>query len=267
MTIRVTSGGRAVARSGLLPTSANELLGFLTGNSSSLLALATQCAESDADDCNDFAFAIIYAVYGSSEYFCESPRRFLPYQLLTGALTGPQARVNSIVPQRHHSDALNAAILATRWISGTEMRSLESALDIRSGVLTGLFADAANIIRGLADVIYAVTTTQPTEELPASVDPSTLQALSQLIAPIRRIASRLDKGLPDDVVWMWSIVGSSTALLTRPQILKLRNAGFLSPEQILDPGKFPQLIHAFGAPSAATSQSAQDLQAVQSARD
>ncbi|MCJ2041952.1 hypothetical protein MKK55_23790 [Methylobacterium sp. J-059] len=96
MKLTVTQGGRAVARSGLLPISADELIGYVSRNSGALVALLHQCAQSDAD-CDDFAFTMVHAAYSSSEYAGKDlgAKRFLPYQLLTPPLTGPQSRTKT----------------------------------------------------------------------------------------------------------------------------------------------------------------------------
>jgi hypothetical protein len=51
-----------------------------------------------------------------------------------------------------------------------------------------------------------------------------------------------------------------SALLSRQQIINLRDASFQSPENILDPGRFPQLLDAIGPRSQANRSVAQDLQ-------
>lgn len=261
MSLRVTQSGRAVARSGLLPTSADELLGFLSNKGESLQGLMKACAESELDDCDDFAFVLMHAAFSSSEY-SNSPvqRRFLPYQLLTAPLTGPQQRLREYLFQPHQADSINAAVLASRWIAGTQMRLLESALDIRSGVLNSMFADGANILRGLADVLYATTSPQAANELPTSVPAASTPVLITLVAAIRRIATRLDFGLPDDVVWMRTLTDGGVPAVSRNEIMLLREANFLSPEHILDPGRFPQLLDVFGARSNTARTNAQTLQ-------
>lgn len=255
MNLKVSLAGRAVARSGLLPSTANEILAYLDTNREQLASLADACASSELDDVDDFAFVLIHAAYSCTEYGRGSvTRRFLPYQLLAAPLSGPQARVRRLLFAPSENDALNAAILAWRWIRGVEMRQLESALDIRSGVLTGMFGDAAGIIKGMADVLYASTSTKSVDELPSSVAPEAVESLRSLVAAIRQVAARLDAGLPDDVIWMRELAASSNIpsagnrakLLSRQQIISLRTRGFYSPSELLDPGRFPQLLDAMG---------------------
>lgn len=261
VSLRVTNVGRAVARSGLLPSTVNELLLFLSTKVSELTALMTSCAESELDDSDDFAFVLIHAAYSSTEYSrSRIQRRFLPYQLLTVEMTGPQVALRNLLFQPYQADAVNAAVLARRWISGVPMRNLEAALDIRSGVLTAMFADAANILRGLADVLYSTTSAQSAGELPTSVPAHATASLSTIIASIRRIASRLDVGLPDDVLWMRGLTLEGVPVLARGEIMLLRQAGMVSPSDLLDPGKFPQLLNAFGPRSNASLASAQSVQ-------
>ena len=271
MSLQVTLTGRAVARSGLLPSTVDELLSFLSSNASRLIDLATDCAESELDNCDDFAFVVMHAAYSCTEYGRSGQaRRYLPYQLVTSPLSGPQARVQSDLFSPSGDDSLNAAILAWRWIRGIEMRQLESALDIRSGVLNGMFGDAANIIRGVADVLYASTSSKSASELPSGISSGNVTLLRALIAAIRQVAVRLDTGLPDDVAWMRELSPSSNSatgsgnrvrLLSRQQIFNLRSAGFFAPGDILDPGRFPELLDAMGLRNQANRDLAQRVQA------
>ncbi len=261
MSVRVTNAGRAVARSGLLPSTAHELLSYLSSKAAELSALMISCANSELEDCDDFAFVLVHAAYSSTEYSrSQIRRRFLPYQLLTAEMTGPQIRLRNLLFQPHQSDAVNAAILARRWMAGVPMRQLESALDVRSGVLSAMFADAANILRGVADILYAATSPQSVNELPTGVPLSATPTLNTIIASIRRIASRLDAGLPDDVLWMRSLTLEGVPVLTRNEIILLREAGMLSPTDLLDPGKYPKLLDAFGPRSNTSMASAQNVQ-------
>jgi hypothetical protein len=52
----VTPGGRAVARSGLLPISADELLGYISDNSVRFIDLIQNCSENEGIECEDFCF-------------------------------------------------------------------------------------------------------------------------------------------------------------------------------------------------------------------
>ena len=270
MTLHVTFTGRAVGKSGLLPSTAFEFLGFLSRKAEILDALASSCANSASDDCDDFAFVLLHAAYNSTEYErAEIVRRYLPYQLLAAPLNGPQERVRGLLFEHSGTDALNAAVLAWRWIRGIEMRDLESVLDIRSGVLMGMFADASNILRGVADILFATTSARSVGERPLNIDEKAVPPLRKLVAAIRLIAVRLDTGLPDDVAWMRALsgqgsntgtTGARVTLLSRQQIILLREASFQAPSDILDSGRFPELLTALGPRSEANRQLAQDLQ-------
>lgn len=261
MTLRVTYTGRAIAKSGLLPSTAAELLTFFGAHAEQFSALNEACSQSELEDCDDFAFVLIHAVLSSTEFGrSDIPRRYLPYQLLAAPLTGPQGQLRDSLFTPSQADAINGAVLAWRWIKGAEMRQLESLLGIRSGALTAMFADAANIIRGLADILFAATSVRSTEELPTSLRAEWIAPLRNLIPTIRRIAVRLDTGLPDDVVWMRTIVDNGSRVLTRNQIVKLREAGLLSPTDLLDPGKFPLLLDSLGPRSPANTAFAQLVQ-------
>lgn len=259
MKLTITTTGKAVARSGLLPETANQLLGYVSTNAVALVDLVGKCAEATDDSAEDFSFLMILAAYGSADYNGSTPRRFLTYQLATYILDGPYSRVSYLAATTDNS-ALNGATLAARWISGNIMRDLESVLDIRSGVLTGMFADAASILRSLADTIYAATTPQPASSLPTSILAAALPQMLQLVGPLRRLAHRLDVGLPEDVAWMSSVKDDDGAVLNRREMMQLRGALFVSPDHILDTGRFNQLRDALGTKPAVTVPLAQRLQ-------
>jgi hypothetical protein len=261
--LNVSLVGRAIARSGLLPLSADELLQFVSANAHALAKLVVDCAESDSPECDDFAFVMIHAAFNCSEYGGRAlgARRYLPYQLAVPPLTGPQTRVAAHMFATSQTDALNAAVLATRWVAGVPMRNLESVLEIRSGVLSAMFADAANILRGTADILYALTVrpVQPSD-LPTNVDPDSLHDVAKLVWPVRRLAARLDAGLPEEVLWMTTLEDQSGTVVNRTQIMALRGAKLSSPDHLLDTGRFPQLLAALGPPSAAVTTFAQRIQ-------
>jgi len=269
VSLRVTLTGKAVAKSGIQPASAVFLLSYLSQNAEELVELDRACSESELDDCDDIAFVLVAAIYGCPEYSSSDlQRRYLPYQLLADPLTGPQGRLRSLLV-RSSVDAVNAAVLAWRWIRGSDMKHLEAVLDIRSGVLTAMFSDAAGILRGTADILYAATSARSEGELPTGVEPNKIPLLRNLVAAIRQVATRLEVGLPDDVVWMRTLSSEGTnfpaqrnrsALLTRRQIIELRGRGFTSPTDLLDPGRFPELLDAIGPRSEQNRALAQAVQ-------
>lgn len=260
--LTVTRTGRAIARSGLLPITANELLSYVSRNAPAFAQLILDCAERDLPECDDFAFLMIHAALSCSEFGGQAlgARRYIPYQLSRPPLTGPQNRVRHLMFSPSQDDALNGAILATRWIGGGRARDIERVFDVRSGVLSALFGDAANILRGLADICYAVTAPQDMLSLPESVDPDAISNMTKIVGSLRQVATRLDAGLPEDVLWMLTVRDEDGPVLSRAQCMALRTATFLSPAHILDAGRFPQLLAALGAPSNTTRTLAQKLQ-------
>ncbi|MCJ2041951.1 hypothetical protein MKK55_23785 [Methylobacterium sp. J-059] len=146
-------------------------------------------------------------------------------------------------------------------MSGENIRVIEGALNVRSGTLLSMFSEAANILRGLADILFSITAPQDTEFLPTSFDPASKANIIALIGSIRRIAARLDVGLPDDIVWMSTLEDGSQPVLARTQMMSLRSSGFGAPDAILDTGRFPSLMATLGPPSMQTTRLAQKLQA------
>lgn len=262
MKVAVTTGGRAVARSGLLPRSADELIGYVSRNAAPLFELVKNCADPASQHCDDFAFVMIHAAFSSSEYGGRDlgAKRCLPYQVFKSALDGPQPRVGELMFAPIEDAPVNAAILAMRWVGGEDIKSIESMLNMRSGALQIMFSEAATILRGLSDILYAVTAAQDPSFLPTSLVIASVKDILELVGSIRRLAARLDVGLPEEVIWMTTLVQSDTPLLNRPQIRDLRNSGFMSPESILDTGRFPELLSALGQRSTQTTAFAQSLQ-------
>lgn len=263
MKLSVTNGGRAVARSGLLPRSADELIGYISRNATQFAKLIKLCAEPTSQNCDDFAFVMIHAAYSCSEYAGRDlgAKRFLPYQVFKNQLDGPQIRVRQYMFAPIEDGPVNAAVLATRWVGGANIRDIENIFGIRSGALQTMFSEAANVLRGLSDILYSITSPQDSSLLPTSLNPESSKQITELIGGIRRLAMRLDVGLPDDVVWMTTLLHDGAPLLNRPQIMNLRAADFLSPEHLLDTGRFPALMATFGRPSTQITTLAQSLQA------
>jgi len=259
MKLSVTITGKAVARSGLLPETADQLLAYVSSTAAELVNLLRQCGEATDDGVDDFSFLLILAALSSLEYEGETPRRFLPYQLATYLADGPYRRVSQLAAT-NDNPAINAATLAIRWIGGATMKDLEQVFDIRSGMLTGMFTDAANILRALADTIYAATTPQPSTSLPNSVEPASLPKMLQLVGPLRRLALRLDVGLPEDIVWMSTISDDNGPVLNRREMMQLRLASFTAPDHVLDQGRFVSLHSALGDNPATSVALAQRLQ-------
>jgi len=262
VTLTVTTSGRAVARSGLLPATADELLSYISARAVSLAELVRKCAGTINTECDDFAFIMIHAAYSSAEFSgkLSGKRRFLPYQLFKLPLDGPQQRLSSLMFSPSENDAMNAAILATRWVTGVPIREIEKPFQVRGGALMSMFVEAANIIRGFSDILYAVTSPQDSILLPASVDAHNIKQVSEIIGSLRRLASRLDVGLPEDVIWMATLQVDGSNLLNRAQIMAMRRAEFSSPDHILDPGRFPDLMGCFGPRTTTTTGLAQALQ-------
>jgi len=270
MTIKITPTGKAVAKAGIHPEAAIDMLVFLNLKADDLVELNKRCAESELDDADDIAFVLIHTAFSSEEYSSgANQRKFIPYQLVAQPLTGPQGRTRPYLTGSSPVEATNAAVLAWRWIRGAETKQLEAALDVRSGVLLGMFRDAASILRGMADVLFAATSIRSEGQRPAGLDQGKIEGLKQLVGTMRLVAIRLEVGLPDDVVWMRSLCAGGAnmpaqrnraSLLTRKQIMDLRSRGMVSPSNILDTGRFPELLDGVGPRTPANTQVAQAVQ-------
>lgn len=259
MTLQVTRTGRAVARSGLHPLAADQILRFLGQHFD---ALQTLLLQDDADEFvseDDFEFVGLHTVFNSAEFDTGVTYRFLPYQFLEQPLTGPQAKLREYLGATAELNVTNAAVLAYRWIQGVDIGSLESALGVRSGVLTALFAETAAIFRGLADILFAASSQRPHNVLPSALTAEQAAKLTLFIAPFRALAKRLVKGLPEELLWMTELEADGSRLLGRPEIIAISDAGLTTPDEVIDPGRKNALLQALGAISERNKGKANDL--------
>lgn len=259
MTLQVTRTGKAVARSGLHPHAVVQILGFLGRNLEPLRTLLLRNDEDEFVSEDDFEFVALHTIFGSAEFDNRVTYRFLPYQFLDQALTGPQAKLQRYLDSSAEVNVTNAAVLAYRWIQGVDIGSLESALGVRSGVLTALFAEAASIFRGLADIIYAASSQRPNNVLPSALTAEQAARITLFVAPFRALARRLVKGLPDELLWMTDLEANGSRLLGRREIIAIRDQGLTTPDEVIDPGRKNEVLQALGTVSERNKAKANDL--------
>ena len=259
MTLSVTRTGRAIAKSGLEPSAVDDLLGFLASKQDVLRELLDRESGGSFVQEDDFEFVILHAIYACDEYQGEGSYRYLPYQMLADPLTGPQIKLQQYLYPSESYGAVNAAIHAYRWIQGADIRVLENTLDIRSGVLNGLFGETSSLLRGLADVLYAASSKRADNISPAVLDDVEETGLAIFVGPLRGLAKRLIGGLHEEMLWMTELKVGGERILSRNEIVAFRNHGLTSPDMVLDGGQKNIVIQALGSVSAHGKGKANDV--------
>jgi helicase len=259
MTLNVTRTGKAIAKSGLEPSAVDDLLGFLASKQDVLKNLLARDSDGSFVQEDDFEFVLLHAIYACDEYQGERSYRYLPYQMLADPLTGPQNKLQPYLYPSQNPAAINAAIYAYRWIQGVDVRVLETTLDIRSGVLNGLFGETSSLLRGLADVLYAASSRRTDNTAPAALDDVEETGLALFVGPLRALAKRLIGGLHEEMLWMTELEVGGERILSRNEIVAFRNHGLTSPDMVLDGGQKNLVIQALGSVSAQGKGKANDV--------
>lgn len=265
--LQVTQVGRKVATSGLCPDAAAFFLEELPRRWPEFEKLMPASgstegfAEGDASyDVSDLAFALFHLALASPEYERAVPAapRISLYQLGDRRESDRAMRVEAALtvrPWDRNVFAVNGAALAVDWINGAPLRELEGRFpDLRGGSLTGLFRDLGQILAGVSEVVIGATNmTLPAEDRAAfPVEGQTRLGMRRLVSLMRRLCRRLERGLPDDIMWIVELrrTGNSVRgrrLVSNSTAMALFGAGFSSPESLADRGRTNALSLALRA--------------------
>jgi helicase len=236
-----TQLGKAVAHSGLLPETGTVLVRHMAKQAS---ALSTYLPTSKhAGDATKLPFLLVSACFSSPEFRNgqrEKRTRFLPYQLGERVLMNADAYKTELIEPiwQADPDPINAAKITVDWINGATLHDLESTFEtLSAGNLREMFRNLCWVLQGVASIIEAATdvrtegAVRPSYLLIPDVELADLRKLPRYI---RRLATRVAEGLPDDVIWMtWLNMRGSAFTLTRTEILGLRLRGFTSLDQLM----------------------------------
>lgn len=236
-----TPVGKAVGFSGLLPETASFLLDYAARKYDGLTQLLP--TSTSAGDVDQLAFVLFCACFSSPEFRShnrKAPTRFLPWPLGNTPLIDANIYLDNLPEKVWQADMspINAAKLALDWIEGAELRVLETSLpSLSAGMLREMFRNLIWVLHGYSSILAAaVDTLVPVECRPPSFRTENLQLslIGKLPRVARRLCFRLNEGLPDDVLWMkWLDSEESDFRLSRNEILGLRAAGYVSPDQIM----------------------------------
>ncbi|MFT8542080.1 DEAD/DEAH box helicase [Acetobacter sp.] len=231
----VTSLGLSVARSGLKPETAQFFFRGMATYAATLTSLLPDGRGNGSED--DIAFVLIHAALCSPEfnYTGGEPTRVINWRIGNpGLLSNPFARrLQNILfeqPWVANSSAANGANVITSWIAGASREVVEATIpSVRLGTIQALSRDVAWILTGISDIIGSITSSSLADEakppLMRGNGPNVIAA-RQLARTTRRLAARINTGLPSDVLWMLNLeLQNGLRRLSRAQILSLRAAG------------------------------------------
>ena len=266
--LSVTSLGRAVAKSALLPRSAAFFLAYFRRNLHSLLRLLDREDFQALDEVErreaferldeDLSYVLFHLCYSSPEFGDDSSgaRRFLPYPVGDRRESERAERLQEYLvvnPWDRNMLAANAADISTDWILGTPLGELEGRFfRLRGGMVRDMLRTAASHLGGVADILGAGKGGGNASEKGAASWPgrSERRQLLRLVRRIYQYASQAVVGLPEDVLWMASVVDADGQnLIGRSLAMELRRRDIRRVEDLLDKGRTNVLMDVVGRDS------------------
>ena len=241
--LTVTVLGEAVARSGLKPETAIYFIEGLARLGEPLGELLPREGAEDRE--NDLVFILAHAALASPEYGLSggSATRNINWRVTRPNLvSNPFAtRLDPILfarPWMGDVGAANGALLLTDWASGAARQEIEARVGtVRLGTVQGMARDAAWILTGIAEIVFAVTAPALADEIkPAALRPPTASVAARRLArAIRRQAARISAGLPSDILWAMSLdLQDRPRRLSRSHLLGLRAHGLVRSIDLMD---------------------------------
>ncbi|UUQ64503.1 DEAD/DEAH box helicase [Pseudomonas fuscovaginae UPB0736] len=238
--LTTTPVGRAVGFSGLLPETGMFLLNFISKKSANLAGLIGQL---DSPDQKSRLEMLVFSACLSSPEFRPrngvKPTRLLPYQL-KDIFYDAQHLADDLMEPRWQVDPMptNAAWLCQKWTSGVEIRAIELEVNsLSAGAVTEMNRNLSWVLQGLAGIAMSASDKRvPSVLRPPQlrIDDASLSAISKLTRYIRRLAYRVQEGLPDDILWMTGVSpAGSTFKLYRHEMLLLKKHGVTTPQLLM----------------------------------
>lgn len=235
-----TPVGRAVGFSGLLPETGVFLINFLSRKS---LYLAELIGHLESADLKSRLEMLIFSACLSSPEFRPrngvKPTRFLHYQL-KDPIYDAQHLADDLMESIWQVDPVptNAAWLCQKWTSGVEIRAIEREVkSLSAGAIKEMNRNLSWVLQGLAGIAMSAADKRvpPVLRPPQlRVDDTLLRAISKLTRYIRRLAYRVQEGLPDDILWMTGVSPAGSALkLYRHEMLLLKQHGVITPQLLM----------------------------------
>jgi hypothetical protein len=260
--ILVTDLSRAIARSGLLPSTAQFFIAYLKAHTSELKKLLPRAGISKDGiplelaqnfDPNDGAFVLIHLCFTSPEFGGGGlpARRNIPFQLGDRRDSVRAPKVDSFLTVRPWDRdvlAVNATDLTIEWMSGVSLIDLEARFGrLRSGVLRDMYRTLVGHLTGFADILVGMVIASDAGKLGGDYAWVVKERglLFRVIRRVRQIARSVVHGVPEEVLWLAELADANNrGLCRRPEIVAFHNRNLRALEEVVDPGRKTDLIDA-----------------------
>lgn len=260
--IVVTDLSRAIARSGLLPSTAQFFIAYLKAHTSELTKLLPRAGVSKDGvplelgkefDPNDAAFVLIHLCFTSPEFGGGgiSARRNIPFQLGDRRDSVRAPKVDAFLAVRPWDRdvlAVNATDLTIEWICGVSLIDLEARFGrLRSGVLRDMYRTLVGHLTGFADILVGMVVASDAGKLGSDYAWVAKERgiLFRVIRRARQIARSVVHGVPEEVLWLAELADANNrGLCRRPEVVAFYKRNLRALEEVVDPGRKTDLIDA-----------------------
>ncbi|EEB72702.1 ATP-dependent DNA helicase 1, putative [Ruegeria sp. R11] len=240
----VTEFGKAVAKSGLKPETAEHFLRYLSHYGEHISNLLPTPEQEGQDD--ELLFIFTHGSFLSPEYtLVGGPRtRHLSWRFDShGPVTNLQAeRLEGLLFERPwvaNPGAANGARALSEWASGADRKILEQILPgVRLGLIENTARDVSWLLSAVSQVISS--SSSPTladaarHPLLGSTNPN-LPYIRKFARVLRRYAVRVAYGLPSECHWLKELeLRGPARRLTRKQIVNIHQHGLARPHLLMD---------------------------------
>lgn len=242
--IVVTEFGKAVAKSGLKPETAQHFLRYLSEYGDRISGLLPTPEQEGQDD--DLLFIFAHGSLLSPEYTLTGgpSTRHLSWRFgNVGPVTNSQAeRLEDILFERPwiaDPGSANGARVLSEWASGADRETLEGILPgVRLGLIENTARDVSWLLSAVSKVI--ASSSAPTladaarHPLLASTNPN-LPQIRKFARVLRRYAVRIGYGLPSECHWLKELeLRGPARRLSRKQIVSIHQHGISRPHLLMD---------------------------------
>lgn len=242
--LSVTEFGKAIARAGLKPESAEFFLRYLTKYSQDLVPLLPTPENEGRDDDLLFIFTHGCLLAPEFDYTGGAPSRFIHWRLGNpGPVANPKAQqLNELLFERPwvaNPHAANGARLVLEWASGAPRKALEEIVpNIRIGIIQSTARDVSWLLFAISQVIASASTPKLADEAKhpylRSTNPN-LQYIRTFARVLSRYSMQVAFGLPSECHWLREIeLKCPTRRLSRRQIISLHKNGLSRPHLLMD---------------------------------
>ena len=240
----VTEFGKAVAKSGLKPETAEYFLSYLCHHGEHISSLLPTPEQEGQDD--DLLFIFTHGSLLSPEYDltgCPNTRNLNWRFGSHGPVKNPEAeRLEGVLFERPwvaHPGAANGARALSEWASGADRKTLEQILPgVRLGLIENTARDVSWLLSAVSQVIASSSSPMLADAarhpLLASTNPNFLQ-IRKFARVLRRYAVCVAYGLPSECHWLKELeLRGPAKRLTRKQIVSIHRHKLSRPHLLMD---------------------------------